>query len=155
MSARRSRPWAKAIAASPFAPGDDELGRLADQVNRTSRDLERREAERDASEQARRDLIAAISHDLLTPLNSLRPIAGAVADEHTLWRHLGQIGVNVDSLDTLIEDLFELSRIEAGLRIARAIVEAHGGRFRVERTSPQGTQISSRFSVLASPRRGP
>ncbi len=98
--------------------GDDELSRLAAQVNRMARELEQREAERDASEQARRDLIAGVSHDLRTPLNSLRLICRAiednVVDEKTVRRYLGQIALNIDSLDTLIEDLFELTRIEAG-----------------------------------------
>lgn len=103
-------------AAVPTA--NDEIGRLAEQVDQTTRDLARREAERDASEQARRDLVAAVSHDLRTPLNSLRLISRAIedgiVDEHTLRRYLGQIAVNIASLDTLIEDLFELARIEAG-----------------------------------------
>jgi len=98
--------------------GEDELGALASQVNRMSRELEQREAERDASEQARRDLVAGASHDLRTPLNSLRLIARAIddglVDEHTLRRYLGQITLNIDALDNLIEDLFELARIEAG-----------------------------------------
>lgn len=98
--------------------GDDELSALASQVNYMARELEQREAERDASEQARSDLVAAVSHDLRTPLNSLRLTARAIeddlADEQTLRRYLGQMTVNLESLDTLIEDLFELARIEAG-----------------------------------------
>jgi signal transduction histidine kinase len=98
--------------------GDDELSALATQVNRMARELEQREAERDASEQARRDLVAGVSHDLRTPLNSLRLICRAIednlVDEQTVRRYLGQIAFNIRSLDTLIEDLFELTRIEAG-----------------------------------------
>jgi signal transduction histidine kinase len=98
--------------------GEDELSALAAQVERMARELEQREAERDASERARRDLIAAVSHDLRTPLNSLRLICRAIEDnlvnEQTVRRYLGQIAFNIDSLDTLIEDLFELARIEAG-----------------------------------------
>ncbi len=99
-------------------PGDDEVSGLAAQVNRMARELEQREAERDASEQARRDLIAAVSHDLRTPLNSLRLICRAIednlVDEETVRRYLGQIAFNINSLDSLIQDLFELARIEAG-----------------------------------------
>jgi signal transduction histidine kinase len=99
-------------------PGDDEVSALATQVDRMARELEQREAERDGSEQARRDLIAGVSHDLRTPLNSLRLICRAIednlVDEQTVRRYLGQIAVNIDSLETLIEDLFELTRIEAG-----------------------------------------
>jgi signal transduction histidine kinase len=96
----------------------DELSALATQVDRMARELKQREAERDASEQARRDLVAGVSHDLRAPLNSLRLICRAIednlVDEQTMRRYIGQIAINSDSLETLIEDLFELTRIEAG-----------------------------------------
>jgi signal transduction histidine kinase len=75
-------------------------------------------AERDAAERARRDLVAAVSHDLRTPLTSLRLLADAIEDDvvdrETRGRYLEQMGVHIRSLSGLIEDLFELSRIEAG-----------------------------------------
>ena len=96
----------------------DELSQLAMEINRMTVELERREAERDASEVARRDLIAGISHDLRTPLNALRLVADAIndglVDERTLRRYLDQVPRHLHSLDTLINDLFELARIEAG-----------------------------------------
>jgi signal transduction histidine kinase len=80
--------------------------------------LAEREAERDASEQARRGLVAAVSHDLRTPLTSLRLLADAVEDElvdpETRRRYMEQMSVHIRSLSALIEDLFELSRLEAG-----------------------------------------
>ena len=39
------------------------------------------ERARDASESARRHLVAAVSHDLRTPLTSLRLLADAVGDD--------------------------------------------------------------------------
>jgi signal transduction histidine kinase len=75
-------------------------------------------AERDAAEKARRDLVAAVSHDLRTPLTSLRLLADAtrddVVDRDTRRRYLEQMSVHIRSLSALIEDLFELSRLEAG-----------------------------------------
>jgi signal transduction histidine kinase len=75
-------------------------------------------AERDAAERARRDLVAAVSHDLRTPLTSLRLLADAIEDDvvdrDTRRRYLEQMGVHIRSLSALIEDLFELSRLEAG-----------------------------------------
>ena len=38
-------------------------------------------AQRDAAESARRDLVAAVSHDLRTPLTSLRLLSEAIEDE--------------------------------------------------------------------------
>ena len=75
-------------------------------------------AERDAAERARRDLVAAVSHDLRTPLTSLRLLADAIEDDmvdrDTRMRYLEQMSVHIRSLSGLIEDLFELSRLEAG-----------------------------------------
>jgi signal transduction histidine kinase len=77
-----------------------------------------RERER-AMEASRRDLVAWISHDLRTPLASLRALAEALADgvatdEATRRRYLAGLVAHVDRLTTLVDDLFELSRIESG-----------------------------------------
>ena len=75
-------------------------------------------AQRDAAESARRDLVAAVSHDLRTPLTSLRLLSEAIEDElvdrETRRSYLEQMSVHIRSLSGLIEDLFELSRLEAG-----------------------------------------
>ena len=98
--------------------GRDELAELAAAVNRMTAQLAEREADRDAAESARRDLIAAVSHDLRTPLTSLRLLADAdeddLVDPDTRGRYLEQMSVHIASLSALIEDLFELSRLEAG-----------------------------------------
>jgi signal transduction histidine kinase len=96
----------------------DELADLAASANRMTAQLAEREAERDSAEQARRNLVAAVSHDLRTPLTSLRLLAEAVEDElvdpDTRRSYLEQMTVHIRSLSALIEDLFELSRLEAG-----------------------------------------
>lgn len=96
----------------------DEIGELAERTNSMIRKLDERRVERDAAEGARRDLIAAISHDLRTPLASLQVLAEAIedgmVDEQTHRRYLEQMSINIRSLGNLIEDLFELSRLEAG-----------------------------------------
>ena len=98
--------------------GRDEIAELAAAANRMTAQLAESEAERDAAEQARRGLVAAVSHDLRTPLTSLRLLAEAVEDEvvdrETRRSYLEHMSVHIRSLSALIEDLFELSRLEAG-----------------------------------------
>jgi signal transduction histidine kinase len=76
---------------------------------------EQREMERRV-EASRRDLVAWVSHDLRTPLAGLRAMAEAledgVVDDPARYHH--QITVEVDRLSGLVDDLFELSRIQAG-----------------------------------------
>jgi signal transduction histidine kinase len=76
------------------------------------------ERSRGEIEEARRQLVAAASHDLRTPLASLRllveSIEDGVATGETRDRYLAEIRTHVAVLSDLIDDLFELSRIEAG-----------------------------------------
>jgi signal transduction histidine kinase len=89
----------------------DELAQLADAANAMIVQL------RD-EEKARRDLVAAVSHDLRTPITSLRLLAEAVddgvVDGETRRVYLQRMTTHIDALSALIDDLFELSRLEAG-----------------------------------------
>jgi signal transduction histidine kinase len=70
------------------------------------------------AERARRDLVAAVSHDLRTPITSLRLLAEAIDDDivdaHTRHEYLARMTTHVRALSAMIADLFELSRLEAG-----------------------------------------
>lgn len=80
--------------------------------------LAEREQARAAAEETRRELVAAVSHDLRTPIASLRLLVEAIddgiVDEETRRRYLATMQTHIGSLSTMIDDLFELSRIEAG-----------------------------------------
>ena len=88
----------------------DELAELAAAANRMVAQLADHEEERAAAEDARRALLAAVSHDLRTPLASLRvlaeAIAGDVIDDETRRQYVGQLSVDIESLAHLIDDLF-------------------------------------------------
>ena len=86
----------------------------------------RREIERSV-EASRRDLVAWVSHDLRTPLAGLRVMAEAledgVADDPDKYH--ARIRVEVDRLSRMVDDLFELSRIQSGtLRLSLDTISA-------------------------------
>ncbi len=95
-----------------------ELEDLAHTANRMIAALAAEERARDTADAARRQVIAAVSHDLRTPLSTLRLLAQALEDElvdpTTARRYVHTIGANVRTLGTLIDDLFELSCLDAG-----------------------------------------
>jgi signal transduction histidine kinase len=75
------------------------------------------QARRDEAETARRELVAGITHDLRTPLAGLRAMAEALEDGviDDPQRYLRQIRGEVDRLADMVTDLFEVSRLHAGL----------------------------------------
>jgi signal transduction histidine kinase len=100
--------------------GPAEVATVADALtDAAERVAAAREREREL-EASRRDLVAWASHDLRTPLTSLRAVAEALADdvaadEATRRRYLASLTTHVDRLARLVDDLFELSQIEAGV----------------------------------------
>lgn len=100
--------------------GWDEISGLAEDFNGMARAL-KEAAEREGEiERGRRDLIAAVSHDLRTPLASVRALVealadGVAADAETEKRYLVAAGKEIEHLSRLVDDLFELARIDAGV----------------------------------------
>jgi signal transduction histidine kinase len=97
-----------------------ELTRLARELDETwTRLNDARERER-ALETSRRELVAWVSHDLRTPLAGIRAIAealedGVVSDAETTRRYHRTLREEADHLTALVDDLFELSRTQAGV----------------------------------------
>ena len=114
--------------APPRRPLTAELAEIAGELAAAGEKLAAaRERER-ALEASRRELVAWISHDLRTPLAGLRAMAEAledgVADEP--WRYHQQIRAEVERMSAMVGDLFELSRIQAGvLPLAPARISAY------------------------------
>ncbi|HEX6288596.1 MAG TPA: HAMP domain-containing sensor histidine kinase [Herpetosiphonaceae bacterium] len=100
--------------------GHDEIALLAADFNRMAAALKQAAAHERELEQARRDLIAAVSHDLRTPLAATRALIEAVADgiaadPESERRYLRSAQHEIAHLSQLVDDLFELSQIDAGV----------------------------------------
>jgi signal transduction histidine kinase len=70
-------------------------------------------------EASRREVVAWVSHDLRTPLAGMRAMAealedGVVADPAAVAEYHRRIRIETDRMAGLVDDLFELSRINAG-----------------------------------------
>jgi signal transduction histidine kinase len=102
---------------SPGAPG--ELAALAAELEQTSARLAEAQAQAQALERSRRELVAWVSHDLRTPLAGVRAMVEAledrvVEDPATVARYYATMRGEIDCLAGLVNDLFELSRIQSG-----------------------------------------
>jgi signal transduction histidine kinase len=97
---------------------DDELRQLATSANDMIEQLLLQEKARNQADSARRDLVAAVSHDLRTPITSLRLLAEAIGDDIVSGEqrrsYVERMRTHIHALSALIDDLFELSRLEAG-----------------------------------------
>ncbi len=99
--------------------GEDEIAQLGQAFNEMAIQLEKADAEKRALEEARRNLIAWASHDLRTPLTSLKVMLDALAegvvdDPSTVKRYLQQSQNEVSRMSVLINDLFELAQLDVG-----------------------------------------
>ncbi|MGK2866196.1 MAG: sensor histidine kinase [Mycobacterium sp.] len=87
------------------------------QARRTVWEREIRDSER-AAEQSRRRLVAFVSHDLRTPLAGIRAVSEAIADgvvtDDEVRGHAKHIEQESIRLAEMVDDLFEMSKINAG-----------------------------------------
>ena len=127
----------------PDTGARDETAELAGAANRMIEQLVEREAERDAAQAVRHELVTAmvdqlvdrdrerksadaarrglmvgISHDTRTPLTALKLLASAIADDvvdsEARRRYAQDIVAHVDRFSRLLDELFEFTRLEAG-----------------------------------------
>jgi signal transduction histidine kinase len=107
------------LASRAHVRGQDEVAQVAHVFNDMADQLQRTAQEREELEMLRRDLIAWTSHDLRTPLTSIRALVealhdGMVDDPATIQRYYRTIRADVIALNGLIDDLFELAQLETG-----------------------------------------
>jgi signal transduction histidine kinase len=100
--------------------GGDEVAALAHAFNQMATDLEARAAALSASDQARRQLLADVSHELMTPLTAMRGYLETLAmaelrlDPPTRERYLRIVDEETRRLERIIGDLLDLARLEGG-----------------------------------------
>ena len=98
----------------------DEIGRLAEQLDSMTASLGAARSQLEATAQQRRQLFANITHELATPLTSIRGYAetmldpGVVVSDSERTRYVRGVLEESQRLDRLIYDLFNLARLEAG-----------------------------------------
>lgn len=119
--AKRLRGIATTVGDGLTVPESDlvdrsELGSIEAELARTSRRLDEARREVEAIDTSRRELIAWISHDLRTPLAGLRAMAEALDDGMVddPARFHQRMRAQVDHLSSLVDDLFELAKIQSG-----------------------------------------
>ncbi len=94
---------------------DDEVGQLATRFNEMLERLEGSRGELDASVTAQRQLVADASHELRTPVTSLRTnievlLSGAELEEEDRNRLLADVVEQSEELSALVSDLIEVAR---------------------------------------------
>jgi two-component system, OmpR family, sensor histidine kinase MprB len=94
---------------------DDEVGQLASRFNEMLERLEGSRGELDASVTAQRQLVADASHELRTPVTSLRTnievlLSGAELDDEDRHRLLTDVVEQSEELSALVSDLIEVAR---------------------------------------------
>jgi signal transduction histidine kinase len=99
--------------------GSDEVATLARTFNAMTAQLAQAREKEQQLDQARRDWIAWVSHDLRTPLTSIRARAealtdGVVTQPHEVAAYLSAMRNDTFALSGLIDDLSELAKIDAG-----------------------------------------
>jgi hypothetical protein len=99
----------------------DELGRLANSLNKMAVDLEEMTGDRQIAERANRIkslFLANMSHEIRTPLNAILGFVDLLKDTSLTARerlqYLGIIERTGFNLATIINDILDISKVEAG-----------------------------------------
>lgn len=132
---RRITAWSRSVgnrlsrlteeyAGRPFdgeRPASAELATLTAQLDEVHRKLAASRAREQAIEASRRDLVAALSHDLRTPLAGIRALAEGLEDGivEDVPQALAQLRANTERIARMADDLFELSRLRSLPRTGR------------------------------------
>jgi two-component system phosphate regulon sensor histidine kinase PhoR len=134
------------ITATPMRGGGAAVLLLAQDVTEIRR-----------AETIRRDFAANVSHELKTPIASLKALVetledGALDDPPAAHEFLGRMHVEVDGLAQLVQELLDLARIESGR--TRMTFERHdvaGLLGSADRLRPQADRAGVALEVAPDP----
>lgn len=108
------------LSARAPEQGGDEVAEVAASFNRMADELSSRAQALEASDTARRQLLADVSHELMTPLTAMRGYVETLSmrelslDAATRERYLGIVSEETHRLERIIGDLLDLARLEGG-----------------------------------------
>ncbi|GIP17446.1 hypothetical protein J40TS1_30880 [Paenibacillus montaniterrae] len=130
---------------------NDEMGNFISAFDVMRARLKESLDQQAAYEQARNELVANISHDLRTPITSIRGYVeglqdGIARDEQKVARYLAVIKNKTDQLDRLIEDLFQFSQLESG-QLAMELRESDSREFLEAMAAPFELEFHEDSSV--------
>jgi two-component system phosphate regulon sensor histidine kinase PhoR len=133
---RQMKEVADAIAKGQFDKkssirGEDELAELAQSLNAMSDELKLKIERLKYLDNVRTDFVANVSHELKTPLTSIRGFVetledGAINDSNSARRFLAIIKKHAQRLGNIIDDLLRLSELESGGGIEKAELDLRG-----------------------------
>ncbi|WP_127492453.1 sensor histidine kinase [Paenibacillus glycanilyticus] len=100
--------------------GGDELGALAENINKMTAQLKLSIEEERRTERTKAELVTNVSHDLRTPLTSIVGYLGLIEEDRyrdeVELRHYVQIAYEKSTrLKSMIDDLFEYTRTSGGI----------------------------------------
>lgn len=118
-----------ALGTRVSAPANHaEVARLADALNTMLEQIERDFAEREQSEQRLRRFVADASHELRTPIATIRGYAelfrrGGSAHPDDLATILTRVESEAERMGTLVDEMLLLARLDQGTALAREPVD--------------------------------
>ena len=106
------------LSARVQVSGKDEIAQVGFAFNEMASQLQEVDQQRTELDNLRRDLIAWTSHDLRTPLTSIRVRVealndGVVDDPAAVQRYYQSILTDVQALNLLFDDMFELAQLDS------------------------------------------
>lgn len=164
--AQRMQDWSRQAGIAPADGADgatagDEIAALERRFTRMARQIEQQLGDLKAADALRRELIANVSHDLRTPLASMRGyvetvlLKGERLPEERRRQYLETVCRHCEHLERLIAALFELSKLEAGAVVPQReefspseLLQDVALRFRL-RAQQAGIELRTQFDPAA------